>query len=161
MVGATSMMNTDERIQALLLKEEITDFLHHEADLLDDRRFDEWLELLADDLTYVMPLRLNVSYADHDARSVTESGDETCWFDEGKSTLAKRVGQLKTGLHWAEEPFSRVSHLVTNIRVLAARPNPAVAEEVDVGCRFLVYRNRVEAETDIFVGRRNDTLRRT
>jgi 3-phenylpropionate/cinnamic acid dioxygenase small subunit len=152
-------MNTEERIAALLLKDEVSEFLHFEADLLDERRFDEWLDLLADDLTYVMPLRLNVSYAEHDARSVTESGDETCWFDEGKRTLEQRVGQIKTGVHWAEEPFSRVSHLVSNIRVLAARPSVAEVTEVDVGCRFLVYRNRVEAETDFFVGRRNDTLR--
>lgn len=153
-------MSTDERIEALLLKDEVSEFLHYEADLLDERRFDEWLDLLADDLTYVMPLRLNVSYAEHDSRAVTHPGDETCWFDEGKSTLRKRVDQLKTGVHWAEEPFSRVSHLVSNIRILAARPQTKLAQEVDVGCRFLVYRNRVEAETDFFVGRRNDTLRR-
>jgi 3-phenylpropionate/cinnamic acid dioxygenase small subunit len=154
-------MNTDARLAALLLKDEVTEFLHFEADLLDERRFDEWLDLLAEDLTYTMPLRLNVAYAEHDARSVTRSGDETCWFDEGKSTLAKRVGQLKTGLHWAEEPFSRVSHLVSNIRILDARPNAGEADEVDVGCRFLVYRNRLETESDFFVGRRTDTLRRS
>jgi 3-phenylpropionate/cinnamic acid dioxygenase small subunit len=153
-------MNHEERLAGLLLKDEVSEFLHHEADLLDDRRFDEWLDLLADDLTYVMPLRLNVAFDDYDARSTTEPGDETCWFDEGKSTLEKRVNQIKTGVHWAEEPFSRVSHLVSNIRIESARPNVAQANEVDVGCRFLVYRNRVESETDFFVGRRHDTLRR-
>ena len=152
-------MNQDERLANLLLKDEISEFLHHEADLLDDRRFDEWLDLLADDLTYVMPLRL-VAFDEHDTRSVTRPGEETCWFDEGKATLEKRVNQIKTGVHWAEEPFSRVSHLVSNIRVMSARPNVGDADEVDVGCRFLVYRNRVESETDFFVGRRHDTLRR-
>jgi 3-phenylpropionate/cinnamic acid dioxygenase small subunit len=29
-----------------------------------------------------------------------------------------------------------------------------------VKCRFLVYRNRLETETDFLVGRRADTLRR-
>ena len=32
--------------------------------------------------------------------------------------------------------------------------------EVAVRCRFLVYRNRVETETDLLVGKREDTLRR-
>jgi 3-phenylpropionate/cinnamic acid dioxygenase small subunit len=29
-----------------------------------------------------------------------------------------------------------------------------------VRCRFLVYRNRVETETDVLVGKREDVLRR-
>jgi len=154
-------MDNDERLKVMLLKDEVSDFLHHEADLLDERRFDEWLDLLADDLTYVMPLRLNVSHAEQEARGVTRAGEETCWFDEGKRTLEKRVAQIRTGVHWAEEPFSRVSHLVSNIRVTGVRPDIPAAAEVEVGCRFLVYRNRVESETDFFVGRRTDTLRRS
>jgi 3-phenylpropionate/cinnamic acid dioxygenase small subunit len=31
---------------------------------------------------------------------------------------------------------------------------------VEARCRFLVYRNRTEAETDLFVGKREDRLRR-
>ncbi len=153
-------MDNNKRLEELLLKDELSEFLHREADLLDERQFDEWLELLADDLVYVMPLRLNVSFSDYDSRSSTTPGDETCWFDEGKTTLKKRVEQIKTGTHWAEEPFSRVSHIVSNIRILARRAESDKPEEVDIGCRFIVYRNRVEAETDFFVGRRNDTLRR-
>ena len=37
------------------------------------------------------------------------------------------------------------------------RSEPA---EVAVKCRFLIYRNRVETETDILVGKREDLLRR-
>jgi len=32
--------------------------------------------------------------------------------------------------------------------------------EVAVKCRFLIYRNRVQTETDILVGKREDVLRR-
>ena len=35
-----------------------------------------------------------------------------------------------------------------------------VGPDFVVGCRFLVYQNRVEYETNTFVGRRIDTLRR-
>jgi 3-phenylpropionate/cinnamic acid dioxygenase small subunit len=66
-----------------------------------------------------------------------------------------RVTQLLTGKHWAEEPVSRVSHLVTNIRL-----DEVALPEVEVSCRFLVYRNRVADETDFLVGRRRDRLRK-
>ncbi|MEZ5235093.1 MAG: 3-phenylpropionate/cinnamic acid dioxygenase subunit beta [Acidimicrobiales bacterium] len=145
----------DHAIERLLLQQEIAEFLHHEADLLDDGRYEDWLDLLTDDVSYVMPLRLNVALAELPARGLTRPGAEVCWFDEGKDTLRKRVQQLATGVHWAEEPRSRVSHLVTNIRLVAVTPT-----EVEVSCRFVVHRNRVAAETDFFVGRRRDTLRR-
>ena len=44
-------------IQALLLQHEVEQFYHREAALLDERRFEDWLELLADDLSYWMPVR--------------------------------------------------------------------------------------------------------
>ena len=49
---------------------------------------------------------------------------------------------------------------MTNIRIKEARPSVADAREVDVGCRFVVHQNRVETETYLFVGRRNETWRR-
>jgi 3-phenylpropionate/cinnamic acid dioxygenase small subunit len=54
---------------------------------------------------------------------------------------------------------SRISHLVTNVQVLEASPSVADPREVQVKCRFLIYRNRVETETDILVGKREDLLR--
>ena len=43
-----------------------------------------------------------------------------------------------------------------------SRSTPSIVEpeEVAVRCRFLIYRNRVETETDILVGKREDLLRR-
>ena len=43
--------------QRMVLKSEVEEFLYAEADLLDSRRFDDWLELLADDIHYWMPVR--------------------------------------------------------------------------------------------------------
>lgn len=149
------MAEIDDALARLVLQAEITEFFYAEADLLDDGRYEEWLDLLTDDVSYTMPLRLNVAVADVASREQTKAGSEVCWFDEDKTTLAKRVAQLRTGQHWAEEPLSRVSHLVTNVRVLAVD-----LPTVEVACRFLVHRNRVAAETDFFVGRRHDTLRR-
>jgi len=146
-------------IEALLLQREIEAFYTHEAELLDDRRFDDWLELLADDITYFMPLRRNVKFGSHDIDENSREGQDAAWFDEGKHTLSQRVAQLNTGIHWAEEPLSRVRHLVTNVHISEIDPGASPAE-LDVKSNFLVYRNRVDDETDIFVGQRRDRLRR-
>jgi 3-phenylpropionate/cinnamic acid dioxygenase small subunit len=142
------------------LKQEIEDFLYREADLLDQRRFKDWLELLAEDLVYFMPIRRNVKFGQHAERENTRQGEGISWFDEDKWTLTKRVEQILTGVHYAEEPLSRVTHMVSNVRLLEVSPSAEDARDVTVGCRFLVYQNRVEYETTTFVGRRTDQLRR-
>jgi len=142
------------------LKQEIEDFLYFEADLLDQRQFRQWLDLLADDLVYFMPIRRNVKFGQQAERENTRQGEGISWFDEDKWTLGKRVEQILTGVHYAEEPLSRVTHMVSNVRLLNVVPDVEAAAEVTVGCRFLVYQNRVEYENNTFIGRRTDTLRR-
>ncbi len=100
------------------------------------------------------PLRRNVKFGEQDRENTLEQR-EIAWFDEGKETLAQRVQQINTGIHWAEEPLSRVRHIVSNVRILSAAPDQAT-----VSSHFLVYRNRLQDETDIFVGKRRDVLRR-
>ena len=152
------MAVSEERINRLFLKDEIEQFLYQEAELLDERRFEEWLDFLTEDIRYWMPMRRNVKFGELD-REFTREGHDINWFDEGKDTLVRRVNQILTGVHWAEEPLSRVCHSVSNIQILDATPSFSQATEVSIKCRFLVYRNRVETETDILVGKREDTLR--
>jgi 3-phenylpropionate/cinnamic acid dioxygenase small subunit len=153
------MTEPDERLARLLLREEIEDFLYREADLLDERRYEDWLALVAEDIRYWMPMRRNVKLGD-EAREFTRADHDINWFDEGKDTLERRVKQIMTGMHWAEDPISRISHLISNVQLLELRPSAAAPAEVVVRCRFLVYRNRVETETDLLVGKREDVLRR-
>jgi len=145
---------TDDRIARLLLTQEIAQFLYTEAELLDERRHDEWLALLADDIRYWMPMRRNVKFGDTE-REFTRETEDISWFDEGKDTLTRRVRQIQTGIHWAEEPRSRITHMVSNVQLLSVTSDEVVAKS-----RFLIYRNRVETETDLLVGKREDTLRR-
>lgn len=153
-------MLSDERergIDFVLLSKDIEDFLYHEAELLDERRFEDWLDLLADDVHYWMPMRRNVKFGEW-ARENTREGEEINWFDEDKATLTQRVRQLLTGVHWAEEPISRVCHIISAVQILSVRPDLMAPEEVTVKSRFITYRNRLEQETDFFVGRREDVL---
>jgi len=152
-------MNRDDQITQLLLKQEIEDFLYHEADLLDERRYEDWLALVAEDVRYWMPMRRNVKVGEPE-REFTRAGQDINWFDEGKETLTRRVKQILTGMHWAEEPVSRISHMVSNVQLLEVNPSAAAPAEATVKCRFLIYRNRVETETDFLVGKREDLLRR-
>ncbi len=138
---------------------EVCQFLHMEADLLDGRQYEAWLELLHEDIQYRMPIARNVRRDQMD-REYTAAG-QTAWFDEGITTLRQRVAQLKTGIHWAEEPGSRVSHLVTNIRVLAAELQEDNSCHLRVRSRFLIHQNRGQAENALFIGKRDDTLRQT
>jgi len=148
-----------DRVARLLLTQEIAEFLYVEAELLDERHYDDWLALLTDDIRYWMPMRRNVKYGDT-TREFTREHEDISWFDEGKETLTRRVRQIQTGIHWAEEPQSRIAHLVSNVQLLEATPSVNAPQEVTTKCRFLVYRNRVETETDFLVGKREDTLRR-
>jgi len=135
---------------------QIQQFLFHEADLLDGQQFNDWLGLLDERSTYRMPLVRNVR---RDAVSQEYSGPgETVWLDVGIETLRQRVAQLNTGIHWVEEPASRISHLVSNIRVLSHQAHSDGTETAQVRSRFLVYQNRLQGEVSLFVGKRNDTL---
>ncbi|HEV7967202.1 MAG TPA: 3-phenylpropionate/cinnamic acid dioxygenase subunit beta [Candidatus Acidoferrales bacterium] len=143
------------------LKQEVEEFLYAEADLLDQRKFREWLELLAENIVYSMPLRRNVRFGEHAARENTRAGQDICWFDEDKWTLSKRVEQLMTGIHWAEEPLSRTTRFVSNVQLLEVEPSVEAPSEVRVRSRFLIERHRVDYEAEIFIGTRTDLLRKS
>lgn len=147
-----------DRMNHLLLMREIEDFLYLEMDVLDDRDFNQWLTFFADDLRYWMPIRKNLAFKDRD-KDIT-GDDDMAWFDDDKMSLGKRVAQVMTGIHWAEEPLSRVTHLLSNIRLV--RDDAATsAGEYRVKSHFLLHRNRMERETDFISGRREDVLRRS
>ncbi len=156
---ATPRMARDARY--FELRREAEEFLYDEADLLDKRDFQAWLATLADDLVYFMPMMFNVKAGQHAAREKTRREKDMSWFNEGKWTLTKRVEQILTGVHWAEEPLSRVCRMVSNVQVEGSRVNAAGDEEIDVGSRLLIYQNRCEREAYTFVGRRDDVLRRS
>jgi len=144
----------EELLQQLLLEREIEQFLYMEAELLDERRWSDWIKLVAEDVHYHMPVRRNVKFGEQ-YRENSDSESEISWFDEGYSTLAGRVRQLNTGIHWSEEPFSRVRHIVSNVQVVRVE-----GDVVNVRSRFFVYQNRLRDEVNLFVGKREDRLRR-
>ena len=143
------------------IKREIEEFLYDEAHLLDERDFKSWIDTLAEDLRYFMPMEFNVKFGEQATREFTTRDAQMSWFNEGKWTLNKRVEQILTGVHWAEEPLSRVCRMVSNVQLTGWQSNAAGELEVDVSSRFLIYQNRCEYEQYFFVGDRFDRIRRT
>ena len=143
----------------LLLVQEVHEFLCAEADLLDERRYEEWLDLLTDDISYWVPMRRNVQFGHWDTEN-TRQGRDMNWFDEGKATLRLRIKQITSGVHWVEEPSPRVSRMISNVHAIRATPSLEDPEEVSVKYRILIYRNRLEDSTDVFAGKREDVLRK-
>lgn len=139
-------------LEELVLRYRIEQFYNYEAELLDTRMFRDWLNLLTDDVRYFMPIASNKEFGKWD-EEYSREGEDLNWFDEGKFELEQRVSQILTGLHWCEEPISRTSHMIANLFVDKFDDGACVTK-----CRFLVYRNRNETETDFFIGKRSDKL---
>ncbi|MFD4503635.1 aromatic-ring-hydroxylating dioxygenase subunit beta [Streptomyces sp. NPDC058457] len=140
---------------------EVEQFYYEEAALLDDGRYTDWLELLADDLDYWVPTRTN-RLRRQQTLAVAARG-EAAFFDETKESLAWRIRRFDSGMAWAEDPPSRTRHLVANVMVRHHDPaeNPEfTADDLQVRSAFLVYRNRLEREENVFAGSRADVLRR-
>ncbi len=142
----------------------VQQFLYREARLLDERRFDEWFELFADDCLYWMPTRYNRLRDGADETwpvdAEVEDSSGLAYFEDTKSMLARRVDRLKTGMAWAEDPPSRTRHFISNVEA----ENGDHPGEIVARSAFLAYRSRNEGigeDQDFFSGMREDVLRAT
>lgn len=144
---------SEDRIAAMVRQHEVEQFLYAEAALLDAHRYEQWLELFADDCLYFMPIRRTRLQREQD-REFTAPG-EMAFFHDTKPLLASRVTKLLTGRSWSEDPPSRTRRLVTNVRVVEDDGTELVAE-----VNFLLYRTRLNSEEDQWIGSRRDRLRR-
>ena len=134
------------------LQQEVERFLYNEAWLLDEQRFHDWLDLLTDDIRYVMPTFESVQ-----GRARPYEGEDVYlgYFDEDKHDLTMRVKQIDTGLRHVENPASLTRRLITNVMV-----DPTdTASELFVRSNFLILQIRHGTHTSQFSGKREDRLR--
>jgi 3-phenylpropionate/cinnamic acid dioxygenase small subunit len=151
-MAMTQLSETHPTTPDAPLVNEISQFLYHEARLLDENRFVQWLALVTPDISYRMPLRIN-----REKKDGSDEVDEMSFFEENHTTLSSRVARLGTRSAWAEDPPSRVRHFITNVLVETG----ADEHEYTVTSNLLFTRNRGSAEhSDILAGVRNDVLRR-
>ncbi len=134
-------------------------FLYREARLLDDRQYTEWLGLLTDDCSYLVPTRETVQAVRGQPGITTEDeiAEGLAYFEDDKLTLAAKALRLGTGTAWGENPPSRTRRLVTNVEALRGE----VPGELLVYSNLLLHRSRRVDEVSQFVGQRRDVLRQT
>ncbi len=108
---------------------EIEAFLFREARLLDQRRFDEWLQLFTETAWYWVPVRPDQDNP-HDTISLI--------YDD-RRLMETRVRRLRNPRIHAQVPHSRTSHIIGNVTI--ERDPPA---EVDllIGSNFQMLEYR-------------------
>ncbi|AFR47906.1 ring hydroxylating dioxygenase, beta subunit [Gordonia sp. KTR9] len=156
--GRSAPMFRSLGMESVSLEEQhaVEQFLFAEAELIDEWQWRTWFELFTDDAHYRMPIRRNRLRRQRKADEADDlNGLEVAHFDDDKASLEMRIEQLESGMHWAEDPPSRSRHLVTNVRVQRSD----VDGEYFVRSNFFIYRNRLEAEVDLWAGERRDVLR--
>lgn len=127
--------------------------LYDEAATLDERRFDDWIGMLAEDLIYQAPIRLTRTGPNRD-RDVMRT---MFHFDENYNSLLMRTGRLQKSA-WAEDPPSRCRRFVTNVRI----GERETAGEYEVVSYLFLERSRGDnPENEHMTAERRDVWRET
>jgi len=106
-------------------------FVAHEARLLDERRYDEWLALFADDGRYWVPLQgaAQVDPISHNSLAY-----------EDRLLLTLRVERLKNPRAHSQQPRSRCQHVLQ--RSIAVESTDAAADGYELRTPFLYVESR-------------------
>jgi 3-phenylpropionate/cinnamic acid dioxygenase small subunit len=140
----------------------ISQFYFREARLLDERKFQQWLSLLTDDIVYVIPAR-HTPFLDPAKRETeallnleqeTSDGLEPPFRDDNKLTLSIRVMRSFKMSSWTDNPPARTRRFVSNIEAVQD------GDSVDVYSNLLLYFSRYGQDNHTYTARRYDHLRR-
>ena len=96
-------MDTTKLVQLAAIEQ----FLYYEARLMDDQAYDEWLSLWTDDGIYFVPCNEEDIDPKRHVTIIYETRDK----------LEDRVFQLKSNVHWAQEPRSKLYRVVSNVEL--------------------------------------------
>jgi 3-phenylpropionate/cinnamic acid dioxygenase small subunit len=124
----------------ILTRQEAEDFLYQEARLLDQRRFEEWLDLFTNDGIYWIPI------ADD-----TDPEQEPSILYDDSPLRAQRVFQLLHQPHYAQMPPSRTVHVISNVEV----DNGQRESEALVRCGMVVVELRPGHSQQFGLGRQS------
>lgn len=113
-------------------------FLFLEARLADESRYDEWEELLTDDMHYWVPAS---PILDGETAASTA---QLSFINDNRARLATRLRQLRTGKRHAQTPASPMRRLLSNIEVLAELPDGYL-----VAANVIVYELAVQASATV------------
>jgi 3-phenylpropionate/cinnamic acid dioxygenase small subunit len=132
----------------LSVRERVAEFYAMETALLDDHRLHDWLDLMHDEVRYVMPM-----LETRQGPPSTNTNPTFYLYNDDKASLEQRVARLDTGLALVEFPTSATQRSVTDILIISATES-----ELQVRSSFSVTQARDEENETRFVGRRVDRL---
>ena len=132
-------MPREKAPQAPVTRQQVEDFLYHEAALLDGWRLDEWLALLTEDARYEVP---------SNDRPEADPASTLFTIADDIRRIQARVTRLKDKNAHAEYPPSRTRRMISNVRIVEQS-----AAELRVEANFVVYRFRREERIREYVGR--------
>jgi 3-phenylpropionate/cinnamic acid dioxygenase small subunit len=157
--GNGGSLMAQSSLDTVLLHHEVYAFLVREAELVDGRRYEEWLELFTPDAIYQVPQRINRGVRQGAADWAVETEvlpNGVPFFNDTRDTLMLRVVKMRSARAGAENPPSRTRHFVGNVRISAADPNGAL----EVKTCLLVHQSRNEDDVHWYSAERTDVLRR-
>jgi 3-phenylpropionate/cinnamic acid dioxygenase small subunit len=128
------------------------EFLFREAMLLDERRWDEWLDLYTEDAVFWVP-----AWKSEDEPTSSPDTELSLIYHEGRSNLADRVWRLQSGLSIASTPLHRTVHAISN--VLFAGPPTETAAAIKSTWATHTFNPRRKTQ-HVFFGRCEHELRR-
>lgn len=127
---------------AEITRTEIEDFIFYENRLLDDRKFEEWLELYREDAEYWMP-----AWDVDDTLTQDPQREISLIYYPNRGGLEDRVFRIRTERSSATSiPEPRTGHYATNVEILERREG-----EVDVRYNWISYYFRYNT-TDHYFG---------
>ncbi|MDR6396637.1 benzoate/toluate 1,2-dioxygenase beta subunit [Herbaspirillum seropedicae] len=124
-------------------------FLYREARYLDERQWEQWLELYAPDVEYWMP-----AWDDDDQITEDPQREISLMYYANRDGLEDRVFRIKTERSSASMPEPRTSHMIANVEVLDEQ-----GDVVEVRYNFHTLSHRYKI-TDQFFGTVLATLRK-
>lgn len=143
---------------------QVEQFLFREARLLDERKLQQWMALITEDLEYLMPARLQPTlnprergteeYHSMDRELEREAPAGVPLRKENFFAIAIRVDRAYKVNAWAENPPARTRRFITNIEV-EALPNG----ELQVYSNFQLFFSRHQKDNYTYYGHRKDVLR--
>jgi p-cumate 2,3-dioxygenase beta subunit len=123
---------------ANVLREEVEDFMFFEAELLDEWRLKEWLDLFTNDACYYVPAT--------DVAADASPDTSLFYVADDRFRLEQRVERLLKRTAHAEFPRSKTRHIVSNVRI-----RTRTADELNVGAGVLTFRTK-GAVTETYIG---------
>ncbi len=121
-------------------------FLFHEARLADENRYDEWFALWTDDLVYWVPANVDDYDPDEHVSIIYDDRDR----------LEDRIGRLKSGGAWSQEPQSRMRRIISNIQI-----EPAGAADECLAVSNFVLGEMRRGRENIYFAQQKHRLRST